>query len=395
VADAARIVIVGGGLAGLSVAYHLGQRGETDVLVLERDTLCSGGTAKSSGIARAHYGVPSLAAMAWHGIRFFESAPAELGQDIGFRRTGYVVGVGAGDIGSLEANVATQQQLGIPVDLIAREAVHDLWPSADLDAFAAFAYEPHGGHGDAYSTGMAFATKARALGVGVCQHSPVAKLAESGGAVRGVVLDNGRRIDAEYVVLAAGPWSGGLADRVGVDLPIRALRAQLILVHPGADLGHPPVFSDLVSLQYFRAEGSGELLVGNSDHSRPEYADPDRYSNRAGEATLETMVTKLATRLPGLSAPAYVSSYAGCYDVTPDFNPIIGPSATPGLFVCAGFSGHGFKISPAVGRLVSDLLLDGVSSDPAIPADDFRLSRFAEGKPLTSPHPYTGAGQMR
>ena len=101
------------------------------------------------------------------------------------------------------------------------------------------------------------------------------------------------------------------------------------------------------------------------------------------------------TRLPGLADPAIAASYAGCYDVTPDFNPVISAASLDGLVVAAGFSGHGFKISPAVGRLVADLVVDGTSSDADIPARDFRLSRFAEGDLLRSPHPYVGAGQMR
>ena len=156
-----------------------------------------------------------------------------------------------------------------------------------------------------------------------------------------------------------------------------------------------PVFSDLVSLQYIRSEGSGELLFGNSDLAVLEPTDPDRYSNRATEAFIDVTVEKVGTRLPGLTNPSIASTYAGCYDVTPDFNPAISETPIEGLVVAAGFSGHGFKISPSVGRLVADLVVDGTSSDPDIPESDFRLSRFAEGDLLTSPHPYVGAGQMR
>jgi glycine/D-amino acid oxidase-like deaminating enzyme len=182
---------------------------------------------------------------------------------------------------------------------------------------------------------------------------------------------------------------------LGISLPVRACREQILLIKPGVPVGRLPVFSDLVSLQYVRAEASGELLFGNSDLRVLEWADPDAYRNAADSSFTERAVAKLARRFPGLEDAAVSSSYAGCYDVTPDFNPVISATSVDGLFVAAGFSGHGFKISPAVGELIADLVLDGVSRDPAIPESDFRLSRFAESDPLVSTHPYEGAGQLR
>jgi sarcosine oxidase subunit beta len=392
----AEVLIVGGGLEGLSIAWSLAERGVTDVLVVERDTLCSGMTAKSSGIVRCHYGVASLAAMAWHGVHVFANAEELLGTDIGFRRTGYIVGVGAENTAALEANVALHRELGVDVELIDHDRVAEFWPGARLDDFAAFAYEPRGGHGDAYLTGTAFGRRARQLGVRIRQHTAVTALRQApDGTVTGVELAGGERIDAGTVVLAAGVWSAPLAAPVGVELPLRAQREQILLVDTGAPVADVPVFSDLVDLQYFRTEPSGELLVGNSDHSAPEFANPDDYANRADPEFVETTVGKLDHRLPSMPDPRITTSYAGCYDITPDYNPIIGPAPVPGLFLAVGFSGHGFKISPAVGRLAADLFVDGASSDPAVDGDDFRLGRFAEGKPLASRHPYVGAGEMR
>ncbi|MGW5388020.1 NAD(P)/FAD-dependent oxidoreductase, partial [Nocardia sp. NPDC003963] len=150
-------VIVGGGLEGLAIAWSLAERGETDVLVLERGTLCSGMTGKSSGVVRCHYGVPSLAAMAWYGVDVFTRAAETFGDDMGFQQCGYAVGVGADNIGPLHANVAMMQELGIRVELIGHDEMAGLWPGLYLDDFAAFAYEPLGGRGEAYLAGMAFA----------------------------------------------------------------------------------------------------------------------------------------------------------------------------------------------------------------------------------------------
>ena len=198
------------------------------------------------------------------------------------------------------------------------------------------------------------------------------------------------------MIVAAGPWSVPLLAAHGIELPITVHREEIVLIDPGQDLGSVPVFSDLFSLQYVRAEGSdGQILFGNSDLAELEPADPDDYLNRATDDFIDITVEKIGTRFPGLTNPSIASTYAGCYDVTPDFNPVISQTAIDGLIVAAGFSGHGFKIAPAVGRLIADLVVDGKSLDADIPAADFRLSRFSEGELLVSPFPYVGAGQMR
>ena len=390
------VVIVGGGLEGCSAAWSLTQRGITDVTIVERDTVGSGGTGKSSGVVRCHYGVSSLAAMATRSLDLFENAEEVLGEDVGFRQTGYVVGVGPHNVEAIHASMDAQRAVGVRTEDISHDDVQKLWPVADLEPFAAFAWEERGGYGDAYQTAQAFAAAARRHGVRLRQGTTVTELVTEKGCATGVRLADGSVISADTVVIAAGPWSVSLLAAHGIDLPITVHREQIVLIDPGQDLGKIPVFSDLVSLQYIRSEGShGQILFGNSDLAELEPADPDNYLNRATDDFIELTIDKVGTRLPGLENPSIASTYAGCYDVTPDFNPVISRTPIDGLITAAGFSGHGFKIAPAVGRLIADLVVDGISSDADIPADDFRLSRFAEGKLLTSPFPYVGAGQMR
>ncbi|MCK9894980.1 FAD-binding oxidoreductase [Frankia sp. AgB32] len=393
----AEVVIVGGGIEGAATAWALTSRGVCDVVVLERSTVGSGGTGRSSGIVRCHYGVRSLAVMAWCGVRLFTHAAEILGVPggVGFEQVGYLVGVGPRDAAALAANVAAVAEAGVDTRLADPAEVAALWPEVELGDFAAFAYEPHGGYGDAYRTCHAYLAAARRGGVRVRQGATVVRILTDGDRAVGVELADGSRIAAGTVVLAAGVWSAALAAQVGVGLPLRAQREQILLVTPGAPVAGRPVLSDLVGLQYLRPERSGALLVGNSDHSRPQWVDPDDYRSGADPAYVETAVSRFAHRFPGLPDVALASSYAGCYDVTPDYNPIISTTPVEGLIVAAGFSGHGFKISVAVGELVADLVVDGDSGHPLIPAADFRLSRFAENAPLVSPHPYVGAGQMR
>lgn len=391
----ADVLVVGGGLEGSSTAWGLTGRGVSDVLLLERATIGAGGTGKSSGVVRCHYGVPSLASMAWEGTQFLEQAREILGHDVGFHRTGYLVGAGPDDVDMLAANVAMHRALGIDTDLIGPDRAAQLWPTARLDDFAGFAFEPRGGYGDAYQTAQSFAAAARRGGARVLQGTEVTGLAVSGDRVTGVMLADGRRVSAGMVVIAAGPWSAALLAPLGVDLPITVHREPVLLVDPGTPIGAVPVLSDLVSLQYVRSEVSGALLVGNSDMSELEPADPDNYRNAATPDFLHTAAAKVTHRFPGLPAAAVSSTYAGCYDVTPDFNPIIGAVGVEGVLVAAGFSGHGYKISPAVGRLVADLVCDGTSSDPRTPEADFDPRRFEQGRPLLSRHPYANPGQMR
>ncbi len=402
--ETADVVIVGGGIEGSATAWALSRRGVTDVVVAERNTVGSGMTGKSSGIVRCHYGVSSLAAMAADGLEVFERPQEFLGDDvtdIGFRQTGYVVGVGDPNVDSLRKSMAAQRAVGVQTEEIDHSEVARLWPFADLTPFAAFGWEARGGYGDAYQTAQAFSTAARAAGVRVRQGCAATGLLVDGDTVTGVRFADGSEISAGTVVVATGVWTRPFLAPYGIDVPIRVVREQIVMISPGIDetvIGRLPIFSDLVSLQYVRPEVGGDILFGNSDlpgYDHIDPADPDDYLNRATEAAVDVTVDKVGTRFPGFADASIAGSYAGCYDVTPDWNPVISRAPLDGLVIAAGFSGHGFKIAPAVGRLVADLVVDGHGSDPRIPSSDFRFSRFAEGELLKTPYPYVGAGQMR
>ena len=393
--ETASIVIIGGGLEGVATAWALAQRGITDVVVCERDTVGGGMTGKSSGVVRCHYGVSSLAAMAAIGLEVFEKAEEIFGTDIGFRQTGYVVGVGEPNVENLRKSLAAQREVGVQTEEMDVSEVAKLWPAADLEPFAAFGWEERGGYGDAYQTAQAFAASARAAGVRIKQGTSVSGLLTDGERVTGVELADHSTISADTVVVATGVWTKPFLDMYGIDVPITVHREQIVMIHPGMELVAVPVFSDLVSLQYVRPDVRGEILFGNSDLAELEVANPDGYLNRADEAFLDLTVDKVGTRFPAFTDASITSSYAGCYDVTPDWNPVISTGPLDGLVIAAGFSGHGFKISPAVGRLVADLVVDGRSNDPRIPESDFRLSRFDDGDLLKTKFPYVGAGEMR
>src|SRR5687767_3823648 len=208
----ARTIVVGGGLIGLSIARALTERGAGDVLVLERHSLASGGTGKSSGIVRAHYGVPSIAAMAWRSQPCFEG----LGEAVGFRQVGYTVIVGEENVEPLQANTAMQQGLGIDVELIDTGRLADMWPMMNVEDVALASYEPRGGFADATQLALHFGQVARDQGAKVRQHTPIARILTQGDKVSGVELDGGEVIDADRVIVAAGWWSGKLLADLGI-----------------------------------------------------------------------------------------------------------------------------------------------------------------------------------
>ncbi|MCI1747182.1 MAG: FAD-binding oxidoreductase [Acidipropionibacterium sp.] len=390
------IVIVGAGVIGVSTAYALLQRGVTDITILERNTVASGGTAKSSAIVRCHYGVTSVAALALASLDFLENAKEILGADIGFEQVGYVVGVGPENVEPFTASVKHQQALGVPTEFIDRDAVQELWPVANLDDFAAYCWEPRGGYGDGYATAQAFAAYLRDHGVTVRQGAEVAEILTEGTKATGVKLADGETVPAGTVILAGGPWVPALTTPLGIDVPIDPILIEQVLINPGMDLGAPPVFSDMVSMQYVHMR-KGELLFGNSDASRliKSVSNLDDYPGHASHEALELVAEKAVHRFPGIENPEVATTYTGVFDRTPDENYIISGTDYDGLFLETGMSGHGFKTSPAIGRLAAELILDGDTTIPNVTASDFRLSRFAEGDLLTSPFPYKGASGIR
>lgn len=389
-------IIVGGGVMGTSIGYALAQRKLGRLAVIEQFGIASGATGRSSGVLRCHYGVPELVTMAVKSLHWFRDARERDDLDVGYRKIGYLVGVGPDDVNALRANVAMQKDLGVNVDLVQPLEARDLWPKMNVDDFGLLAYEPEGGVADPAMTASAFQQLGKGQGVEYLLGTFVQKIIVGPGErVVGVVDQDGQQLEAEILIVAAGAWSPTLFVPLGIDVPIRSERAQLILVNPNEPVGHPPVFSDLVNLQYGRPEVNGTILVGNSDHRRPEWVNQSDCPDGVTEDYVHAATEKFLRRFPELVNSQLVGGYSGCYEVTPDYNPIISDTPIAGLYLAAGFSGHGFKLSPVVGELVADLILNQRSADPDIDLSVFRLSRYDEHQPLKSLHPYGGASQMR
>lgn len=386
----ADVLIVGGGCIGAAIAYHLAVLGAGSVTLLERRALGSGTTAQSSGIVRQHYSSPTLARMAQRSLAIFEHFDEAVGGDVGFRRTGLLIGARATDLADLRASVTMQQGLGIETQLIDRDTLRALEPRMAVDDLVGACYEPGAGAADPAAVTMAFAARARALGATIRQGTTVRALLVEGDRVRGAALADGTRIEARTVIVASNVWAVPLLRAAGLDLPIHATRHPCILLQrpPGFGAPHMVLF-DFTNGLYLKPEGPGLTLAGSLDDLDPApIADPDRIATVPSHEETALLATRAAQRFPALAEATLQSGFAGLYDVSPDWQPVIGSAPDiAGLYCALGFSGHGFKLCPAVGEIVAGMALH--RPPPAdLDLDLFRVDRFATGALAESRYAY-------
>ena len=373
------VIVVGGGVNGASIAFHLAKLG-VRVSLVEKDSIAAGPTGRSCGIIRQHYSHPITARMALSSLRFFQNFEELVGGDCDFHQTGYIVAAGHEDLETLEANVAMQQSLGINTRVVSVEELRELAPGISTDGILAAAYEPDSGYADPYSTSVTFANRAEELGAELRTGTRVHSVIVEGGKARGVVTDEGR-LDAAAVVLATGPWSPFLSKLCGVELPIIACRVQVCLFNRAPDLEHDKVFVDSPLGVYVRPEGDDMMLVGSveTDEATAGVDDPDHFQRVADFDAVSRYSEQLIQRFPAMDQGSFVSGYASLYDVTPDWQPIL--DELPGvenLYCAAGSSGHGFKLAPAVGEMMANLIIEGKAADDDI--NFFSFDRFARGE---------------
>jgi glycine/D-amino acid oxidase-like deaminating enzyme len=381
-ATTASVVIIGGGATGTSTAYHLAKRGVRDAVLLEKSFLASGPTGRSSACVRQHYSTPETCRLVREALRFFERfEDLTGGRTAGFVRTGYLLGVDDRLRKQMEASVALQQSQGIASRLISLEEARSIEPRLQTDDLTAACYEPDAGYADPAQTTQGFAGAAREMGVRVMEETTVTGLRVRGDHITAVETSRGV-IETPKVIDAAGTWSNHLAKMVGVDLPITVCRHKIALVAWPKDARGPhPMVYDFVTNIYTRPETGDMILVGPLDSEElADRADPDAYREGLNFDEKTDLLARAATRFPVLERGGVAKAYAGCFDVTPDWHPVIDETGPQGFYVAAGFSGHGFKLSPAIGDMVAGLVVDGKKPDDDVRA--FRLSRFAEGTPI-------------
>lgn len=378
----ADVVIIGGGVTGASTAFHLTRRGLTDVVVVDKGTIASGGTGKSSACVRQHYSTAETCRMIRYSLEFFQRfAEHTGGASCGFRHTGYLLGVDERMRPPMEASVALQRSVGIDTRLISPADMREIEPRLRADDWVAGCYEPASGYCNPVETAQGFARAARAAGARIVEDTAVSGLLMEGDRIRGVRTAAGT-IEAPVVVNAAGLWSAGVAALAGVDLPIHVCRHKISIVSwPETERRPHPMVYDFVTNIYTRPEMGEHILVGGLDaEESQDSADPDAYREGVSLDESTDALARVSHRFPVLADGHIARGYAGCFDVSPDWHPVLDRVGPEGYYVAAGFSGHGFKLSPAVGHMMATLITEGPAGHPDLPT--FRLSRFAEGKPI-------------
>ncbi|WP_329261382.1 FAD-binding oxidoreductase [Streptomyces sp. NBC_01478] len=370
----AEVVVIGGGVIGTSIAYHLARAGVRDVVLVERDELAAGSTSKAAGGVRAQFSDGLNVHLGARSLEAFERFEEDTGYDIGLHRIGYLFLLSRPeDVASFEAGVRLQNSLDVPSRLIDPAEARRLSPLISTEGLLAAAYSPDDGHCTPEAVVHGYASAARAHGATIMRHTDVTGIETYGDTITAVLTTLGR-IDTNTVICAAGAWSKGIGAMVGVDLPVQPLRRQIAVTEPVPGLPPAlPMTIDFTTSLYFHSEGPG-LLVGMSDpDERPGFATDthDRWIPRLTEA--------MQHRAPGLLELRRTGGWAGLYENTPDHNALIGEATSVSRFLYAtGFSGHGFLQGPAVGEVVRDLYLGHV---PFVDVSPLSAGRFAADAP--------------
>jgi sarcosine oxidase subunit beta len=376
----AETVIIGGGVMGCSIQYYLAQLGMTHTLLLEKDVLASGSTSRSQAILRMHYSNEVTTRMAWESLKVFQSFEEQIGSSSGYTRTGYVLIVNAAQREAMAANVAMHKKIGVNVDLVSGDDIREIAPMLAVTDDEAFAYEPDSGYADPYAVTTGYARRARESGARIKSGTQVLDLEISNGRIAAVVTAK-ERIETANVVVAAGPWSGALLQKIGIALPLQPLRHQVVMLRRPEDrVPDHPIIGDVVYEMSARPDVGNLTLVGLGEE---EYVEPDDYNQGVDMPLVEETCKRLTKRMPGMCDALYRGGWSGLFTVTPDWHPIMDRiDAIDGLYVAVGFSGHGFKESPMIGLSMAELIVHGRASSIDISMLDAK--RFDENRQLQS-----------
>jgi sarcosine oxidase subunit beta len=370
----ANAIIIGGGVVGCSIAYHLASRGLADVLVVERETVGSGTTSKAAGGIRAQFGTEAEIRFSLEAIRVFERFEEEFGVDPGYKKIGYLFLVSdADDLRGFERRIALQRRLGVDVRVISPDDAKKLVPALRVDDLIAAVWGPDDGLAGPAEVTSAFARRARERGARIAEGVRVTAIERDGERVTGVTTTDGA-VSAPLVINAAGPSAARIARLAGVDTPVHPRRRHIFFTEPFPEIPGPvPLTTDRASGFYFRKELEQVLLSPGDVADIGEDFEVPMDASMIGEA-----VQKAIDRVPILEQARIAGGWAGLRPLTPDDHAIIGwAPGVAGFFLAVGFGGHGFQHSPATGHHVATWILDG---KPAMDLSLFDPARFEAGR---------------
>jgi sarcosine oxidase subunit beta len=373
------VLIIGGGVVGCSVAYHLTRRDCRNVVVVERNTIGSGSTAKAAGGIRQQFSRESNIRLAMYSVDFFEHfhERLELPPDAGgvdFHQVGYLFLLSTQEtFSAFERNAALQQRLGLPVELLIPEQVTSRWPWLSLNDVVGATYCPTDGYGSPHEVTQAFMAQARRRGAAFVEGTGVSVITREGKRIVRVETNQGS-FSPGVVVICAGAWSGEVGRLAGVEIPVQPLRRMCFLTDPFDAIAHDaPMTIEMPGTFHFRPEGSC-FMLGMSDQR-----EPYSFNTTVDWQWLNSVVEAAVRRAPVFEQARIRHGWAGLYETSPDHNAILGSiPEMENLFVATGFSGHGFMQSPATGMIMSEFILDGQAH--TIDVSDLGIERFSAGR---------------
>jgi glycine/D-amino acid oxidase-like deaminating enzyme len=369
------VLIVGGGIIGTSTAFHLADRTEYDITLVEKDNIAAGATGDSSAILRHHYYDRDLySRMAWEGHQFYRNFEEETGKEIAIADQPFVrFGKSGTDVGErIAAGHDVMTEHDIPATKYEADELAEQYPLFEFgDEFDFAVSDDAAGYSDGTDAATGFAAAARNRGATITTGVSVESIDTEDGAVVGALTDEGR-IECDRIVIAAGAWSSFLAETVGVDLPVTPTREQVLLLDPAEavsdeELASIPTTGSGMEEWYFRPDFGGKIYMGT--HSQSEECDPRTFDRTADEEKILDAVDFFSSVVPELDGAKLIGSFAGIYTTTPDDEFIIDQVGPDGCYALIG-AGHAFKHGPVIGRLATDLIVDGES-------EWFDLSRFS------------------
>lgn len=370
----ADIVIIGGGVMGASAAYHLAQRGVKNIVLLEKEKYFgTGATGRCAGGVRYQFSTEINVKLSQESLPMIERFKEEIGQDVNYRQCGYLlVATNEKDAATFKQNVALQNGLGVPTQLLSGEDVRARLPQMRFPDAIAGTFNQKDGTVDPNGVVMGYVGAAQKMGVKAIENAEVTGITVSGGEIKEVQTNLGT-IQTRMVLNVAGPWAALIGDMAGVKIPIIPLRRQMFTTNPLPEVPEDfPFVIDFAKSLYFHREGEGLLIGMSNQEEKPGF---DQNVDEDFElVNLEAAIE----RMPLVEKASRASHWAGLYEVTPDAHPIYGDTDVKGFYLCAGFSGHGFMHGPVSGKLMTEYMLDGKYSTLDVSMLD--LKRFEEGR---------------
>ena len=385
----ADVVVIGGGISGLSTAFQLARRRAGRVVLIERGHIGAGASGKSGALVRAHYSNVPESTLTHESLTVFRNWGEEVGHgDPGFEVTGFVRIAAPSDEANLRANVAAMQRIGIETSIVSADELREIEPLMRTDDFDVAAFEPTTGYVDPNATLYGFAQAASELGVTIHTGVEATRIVVVGDRVTGVETSDGA-ISTSHVLLAGGPWADRLLKPLGIDLGLKPYKAQVVIFRWPVEMNQTRkhrVVIDSIHRSWLRTEGDASTLIGVEFSDRE--VDPDALPEFPDPAYVAEARRALTARFPVFERSTMRGGWAGVFMQSPDDHPIMDKMAQiDGLFVITGDSGSGFKIGPAVGIVFAEWITERAPS--LIDMTPFRASRFAEGKPWVDEFAYS------